>query len=93
MKAKSSAKTVFYCSECGNETAKWMGQCPACGAWNTLVEAPKEPKTALVTRAKRIAREQHLAHDLARGEVADKAHRPRVAEAAVQRAADLAGDA
>lgn len=55
MKAKSSAKTVFYCSECGNETAKWMGQCPACGAWNTLVEAPKEPKTTLGTRAKRIA--------------------------------------
>ena len=55
MKAKSSTKTVFYCSECGNETAKWMGQCPACGAWNTLVEAPKEPKTALGTRAKRIA--------------------------------------
>ena len=27
-------KTVFYCSECGNETGKWMGQCPACGAWN-----------------------------------------------------------
>ena len=44
MKAKSSTKTVFYCSECGNETAKWMGQCPACGAWNTLVEAPKEPQ-------------------------------------------------
>lgn len=55
MKAKSSTKTVFYCSECGNETAKWMGQCPACGAWNTLVEAPKEPKMALGTRAKRIA--------------------------------------
>lgn len=55
MKAKSSTKTVFYCSECGNETAKWMGQCPACGAWNTLVEAPKEPKMSLGTRAKRIA--------------------------------------
>ena len=55
MKAKSSTKTVFYCSECGNETAKWMGQCPAFGAWNTLVEAPKEPKMSLGTRAKRIA--------------------------------------
>lgn len=55
MKAKSSTKTVFYCSECGNETAKWMGQCPSCGAWNTLVEAPKEPKMSLGTRAKRIA--------------------------------------
>ena len=55
MKAKSSTKTVFYCSECGNETTKWMGQCPVCGAWNTLVEAPKEPKMSLGTRAKRIA--------------------------------------
>ena len=35
------AKTIFYCTECGNETAKWSGQCPACGAWNTLEEAPK----------------------------------------------------
>ena len=33
-------KTVYYCSECGNETAKWFGQCPVCGQWNTLVEAP-----------------------------------------------------
>lgn len=32
------ARTVFFCSECGNEYAKWMGQCPSCGAWNTLVE-------------------------------------------------------
>ncbi len=37
-------KTFFYCTECGNETAKWAGQCPACGAWNTLVEAPAEPR-------------------------------------------------
>lgn len=33
-------KTRFYCTECGNETGKWFGQCPACGRWNTLVEAP-----------------------------------------------------
>ncbi len=33
-------KTVFFCKECGNETGKWFGQCPACGQWNTLVEAP-----------------------------------------------------
>ena len=31
-------KTVFFCTDCGNETAKWAGQCPACGAWNTLTE-------------------------------------------------------
>ncbi len=32
------SKTVFYCTECGNETPKWAGKCPACGAWNTIVE-------------------------------------------------------
>ena len=35
-------KTKFFCTECGNETGKWFGQCPACGQWNTLVEAPAE---------------------------------------------------
>ena len=37
-------RTLFYCTECGNETARWSGQCPACGAWNTLTEAPTRPK-------------------------------------------------
>lgn len=31
-------KTVFYCTDCGNESPKWQGRCPACGAWNTLQE-------------------------------------------------------
>lgn len=35
-------KTLFYCTECGNELAKWAGKCPACGAWNTIVEQPEE---------------------------------------------------
>ena len=30
----------FFCTECGNETSKWMGRCPACGAWNALAAAP-----------------------------------------------------
>ncbi len=34
-------KTRFYCTECGNETPKWAGRCPACGAWNTVVECPE----------------------------------------------------
>lgn len=33
-------KTIFYCTECGNETPKWQGKCSACGAWNTIVEQP-----------------------------------------------------
>ena len=36
------AKLIFYCTECGNETPKWNGKCPACGAWNTVVERPAE---------------------------------------------------
>ena len=34
--------TAFFCAECGNESAKWMGKCPACGAWNSLAEQPVE---------------------------------------------------
>ena len=33
-------KTVYYCTQCGNETPKWQGRCLACGAWNTIVEQP-----------------------------------------------------
>ena len=36
------AKTLFYCTECGNETPKWAGRCSACGAWNSIVEQPAE---------------------------------------------------
>ena len=34
----TKSKTVFFCSNCGNEYSKWMGRCPACGEWNTMVE-------------------------------------------------------
>lgn len=37
-------KSTFYCVECGNEVLRWQGQCPACGAWNTIVEKPTSPK-------------------------------------------------
>ena len=36
--ASTKIKTAWFCTECGNESSKWMGQCPACGAWNTMVE-------------------------------------------------------
>ncbi len=35
-------KTIFTCSDCGGTSAKWLGKCPACGAWNTLIEGPAE---------------------------------------------------
>ncbi len=37
-------KTVWYCTSCGNESPKWMGRCPACGEWNTMVEQPRESR-------------------------------------------------
>lgn len=35
----AKSKTVFFCKECGFETSGWMGKCPGCGSWNTLVES------------------------------------------------------
>lgn len=34
----AKVKTKFFCTECGYETPKWMGKCPGCGEWNTMVE-------------------------------------------------------
>jgi len=39
-------KIVFFCKECGYESAKWMGQCPGCHAWNTFVEETVSPAGA-----------------------------------------------
>ena len=39
----AKTKTVFYCTQCGNETPKWQGKCPACGAWNSLEEHVEKP--------------------------------------------------
>ena len=36
-------KTVFVCSECGQEYSKWNGRCTACGSWNTIEEAEPAP--------------------------------------------------
>lgn len=52
----AKAKTVYFCQECGNELSKWMGQCPFCKQWNTIVEEKmltKSPQTGkkLITSA------------------------------------------
>jgi DNA repair protein RadA/Sms len=45
------AKSVYFCTECGNEYPKWMGKCPSCGSWNTLVEQIIQPtKTKVSTK-------------------------------------------
>ena len=38
--------TVFFCQECGYESSKWMGQCPACREWNTFVDETIDKKSA-----------------------------------------------
>ncbi|WP_423224381.1 DNA repair protein RadA [Candidatus Amarolinea aalborgensis] len=43
-KTAAKAKTVFICQQCGNTSPKWMGRCPDCGEWNTLVETTLEPE-------------------------------------------------
>jgi len=47
----AKAKQLFFCTDCGYECAKWVGKCPACGAWNTIQEAPVKAREA-VSRAR-----------------------------------------
>ena len=35
-------KTHYVCTDCGGTSAKWLGKCPSCNAWNTLIEAAVE---------------------------------------------------
>lgn len=43
----AKVKTVYFCTECGNETPKWQGKCPSCGAWNTLEEHTERTGTSV----------------------------------------------
>lgn len=43
----AKAKTIFVCSECGYETARWLGRCPDCGNWNTLTEQAQRVELAV----------------------------------------------
>lgn len=50
----AKTKTIFFCTNCGNESPKWQGRCSSCGAWNTMEEhiekpiAAGRPKTGVV---------------------------------------------
>ena len=48
----AKGKTLFYCTECGNETPKWQGKCTACGAWNTIVEQPAQSARKTVSHVR-----------------------------------------
>jgi DNA repair protein RadA/Sms len=66
-------KTLFSCTECGGQSPKWQGQCPQCGAWNTLIEAPS---VAVGTRFEGIAGTRSQVTPLAAVE-AKESHRVR----------------
>lgn len=61
----AKAKSLFYCTECGNESLKWQGRCPACGAWNTIVEQPaadvKQKKAASAAAGLGVRRPRPIA--------------------------------
>lgn len=48
----AKVKKAWFCTSCGNESTKWMGKCPACGEWNTMVEeiVSKEPDSIATSR-------------------------------------------
>ena len=48
-------KTVFVCTECGAQTPKWLGKCPHCGRWNTLVEEEIVPEAESPRTARRTS--------------------------------------
>lgn len=50
-------KTVYICQECGYETLRWLGKCPDCNAWNTMVE---EQKKELKTSSKEIINKENI---------------------------------
>ena len=49
------AKSVFVCSECGYESAKWIGKCTGCGAWNTMVEDVRVQSKAVTARQSAVS--------------------------------------
>ncbi|MCR4960040.1 MAG: DNA repair protein RadA [Lachnospiraceae bacterium] len=56
--------TAFFCSNCGYESAKWMGQCPGCKEWNTMVEEPTEGKNKGIKKASGTASKPVLLKDI-----------------------------
>jgi len=54
-------KSIYTCSECGGTNAKWLGKCPHCGEWNTLVESVAEPSGGGKNRYQSLAKSQPVA--------------------------------
>jgi DNA repair protein RadA/Sms len=68
----AKARTAYLCSECGAHSVKWAGQCPDCGAWNTLSETaiatPRAASGAAATRLDRLPDDIETRHATGFGE-------------------------
>lgn len=56
--AKKAEKTIWFCSNCGADSPKWVGKCPACGEWNTMVEEKVAGSSAQGTRQQHNSRQK-----------------------------------
>ena len=61
-----ASKTIYACSECGEQTAKWFGRCPACGAWNTMKEEDYTPPAAPKSKSKKVNTAERFSNPAAR---------------------------
>ena len=62
------AKTVYVCSECDYQSAKWMGRCPQCGNWNTFSEETYEQESPEKTASPAARRHTMLARSVGESE-------------------------
>ena len=58
--ASTKSKIIYACTECGAESAKWYGRCPACGAWNSLEEQIQAPAVTGASRSTPVASVQPI---------------------------------
>ncbi len=68
----AKTKTIFYCTNCGNESPKWMGRCPCCGAFNTMEEHIEKPVAAGKAKASPVGmsrKPQKITHVDTEGEL------------------------
>lgn len=56
----AKVKTIFVCSECGYESPKWLGKCPACNGWNTFYEEKEQKVTTTDGKTKEVAKPKSL---------------------------------
>ncbi|WP_024789858.1 DNA repair protein RadA [Lebetimonas sp. JH292] len=53
-------KTAYECTECGYKSAKWMGKCPACGAWDSFVEVSETKKSKTSSKPSKIIKFENI---------------------------------